>query len=130
MYKANDNSEISSLQNQFTAYLSKSIKRRKIQYLISMNKIYIYETDIDNYQNYLSVQTDYIQHINDSDMLERALIIIKEKERYILLAHVIEGKTFSEIAIELHMGYKGVAAAYYRALKKLRKIKGGYENEF
>lgn len=130
MYKANDNSEISSLQNQFTAYLSKSIKRRKIQYLINMNKIYIYETDIDNYQNYLSVQTDYIQHINDSDILERALIIIKEKERYILLAHVIEGKTFNEIAMELHMRYKGVAAAYYRTLKKLRKIIGGYENEF
>lgn len=130
MHKANDNSEINSLQNQFTAYLSKSIKRRRIQYLISMNKVYIYETDIDSYQHYITIQTDYIQHINDSDILERALKIIKEKERYILLAHVIEGKTFAEIAMELHMGYKGVAAAYYRVLEKLRKIIGGNENEF
>lgn len=35
---------------------------------------------------------------------------ISEKERYVFLAHVLDEKSFEELAEELHMGYKGVAA--------------------
>ncbi len=39
---------------------------------------------------------------------------------YVFLARVLEEKRFKEIAQELGMGEKGVAAIYYRTVKKLR----------
>ena len=43
------------------------------------------------------------------------------------LARVLEEKKFKEIAEELGMGEKGVAAIYYRTVKKLRDILEGDE---
>lgn len=57
----------------------------------------------------------------DSMMLAQALGRISDRERYILLAHTLEERTFRELAVELGMGHKGVAAIYYRALQKLKK---------
>ena len=45
---------------------------------------------------------------------------IKEKERYVVLARILDEKGFDEIADELGIGYKGVAAIYYRAIRKLK----------
>lgn len=47
---------------------------------------------------------------------------INEKERYVILARVIEEKGFDKIAAELGIGYKGAAAMYYRAIKKLKNM--------
>ena len=55
---------------------------------------------------------------------------IKEQERYILLARVIEEKSFSQIAGETGLSYKGAAAAYYRTLERLRKLLGGGRRGF
>ena len=53
---------------------------------------------------------------------------IKEKERYVILARILDEKGFNEIADELGMGYKGVAAIYYRAIRKLKNILGGEDS--
>ena len=54
-----------------------------------------------------------------------ALKQLDERERYVLVARVLEGKTFDEIADKLGIKYKGVAAIYYRTTAKLRNILGG-----
>lgn len=65
-----------------------------------------------------------IYDLTEYEAVYQALRAIREKERYILLARVVEEKSFSEIASELHMGYKGAAAIYYRTIEKLRRMLG------
>lgn len=52
---------------------------------------------------------------------------LTERERYILLAHVLDERNFAALARELGLGYKGTAAIYYRAVQKVRKSMGGGE---
>lgn len=35
-------------------------------------------------------------------------------------SHVLDEKGFEELAKELHLGYKGVAAIYYRTVRKIK----------
>ena len=61
-----------------------------------------------------------IEAFLENEILVQAIKDIREKERYVFLARVLEEKRFKEIAEELGMGEKGVAAIYYRTVKKLR----------
>ena len=54
-------------------------------------------------------------------MLTQALGQISDRERYIFFARALERRSFQDLALELGLGYKGVAAIYYRALQKLKK---------
>ena len=53
--------------------------------------------------------------------LEQALQKISERDRYVLFARILAERSFEELAAELGVGYKGIAAVYYRALQKLKK---------
>ena len=75
-------------------------------------------------------EQDRILQFAEYDALRQALKEIKEQERYILLARVIEEKSFSQIAGETGLSYKGAAAAYYRTLERLRKLLGGGRRGF
>ena len=48
-----------------------------------------------------------------------------QRDRYILLAKILEDRTFGELSEELGVGYKGIAAAYYRAVQKIKRKLGG-----
>ena len=61
------------------------------------------------------------QPVLDGLMLAQALGQISDRERYIFFARALEKRNFDDLAAELGMGYKGVAAAYYRAVQKLKK---------
>ena len=50
-----------------------------------------------------------------------ALDQLQKRERYILLARILEERSFTELAQELQIGYKGAAAFYYRALSRIRE---------
>ena len=53
-----------------------------------------------------------------------ALDQLQKRERYILLARILEERSFTELAElaqELQIGYKGAAAIYYRALSCIRE---------
>lgn len=45
---------------------------------------------------------------------------LSDRERYILLERVVCERSFDELAAELGIGYKGAAAIYYRAIKKIK----------
>ena len=61
------------------------------------------------------------QPVLESLMLTQALGQISDRERYIFFARALEKRSFDDLAAELGMGYKGVAAVYYRAIQKLKK---------
>lgn len=61
----------------------------------------------------------------ENQRLLHALLDLTERERYIFLAHVLDERSFSELSAELGLGYKGVAAVYYRTVQKIqRKMRG------
>ena len=66
----------------------------------------------------------------DTTGLERAFQWIEPRDRYIFFAHVLDERTFTELAAELGIGYKGVAAAYYRTIHKIRNVLQGDAHGF
>ena len=74
--------------------------------------------------------TDETDKLADVEALLMAMKAISEKERYVLLTRVIDGKDFGAIAVELGISYKGAASIYYRTIEKLRRMLGGEQNEF
>ena len=63
----------------------------------------------------------------ENQRLLYALMDLTERERYILLAHVLDERNFAALAGELGLWYKGAAAIYYRAVQKVRRSMGGGE---
>ena len=124
----NGHGESNILQNQFTAYLVTAIHWQKIAYLRKRTKLGKHElpTSFDSpfthtlesmAENVFSVE----QPILDSITLAQALSKISDRERYILLARVLEDRSFEDLASELGVGYKGAAALYYRTIQKIKR---------
>jgi RNA polymerase sigma factor (sigma-70 family) len=135
MWQRNDGkSEANILQNQFTKYLMTAIRRRKAAYLNHQGTVERYEFSVDFQEVWPEFSTDPdildclpLQMQLENTALKLALEQMKERERYIFLAKVLDDRRFEELAAELDMGYKGVAATYYRALEKIRKEMRGEE---
>lgn len=119
-------SENEILQNEFTAFITTSLKRERIKYLKKATRrqgsVYIMS---DNDLDLIPDETDFSLDLCEYDALVQALKILDERERYVLFARVLEEKSFEEIADKLGLKYKGVAAIYYRTTAKLRNILGG-----
>lgn len=131
MYKRNDGLiGVHILQNQFTAYLRNAVHNGRIDYLRGKDKPQRYEITLEDMEYLMAEEKDFLLPLAEYEALRQALQEIKEQERYILLARVIEEKGFAQIADEVGLSYKGTAAVYYRTLKKLRKLLGGERNEF
>ena len=124
----NGQGEANILQNQFTAYLMTAIRWQKITYLRKQAKLGKHElsTDFDSpfvhslastVENVFSVE----QPVLESITLAQALGKISDRERYILLARILEDRSFEELASELGIGYKGAAALYYRTIQKIKR---------
>lgn len=131
MYYRNDGSdEINAVQNQFTAYLTTAIRNARTQYIRNKVRRLQIELTIDEIE-YLGIPAEnQMEKLTDAEDLLAALQIIRKKERYVLIARVIDEKGFEEIARELGMTYKGAAAIYYRTLEKLKRMLGGDMDEF
>lgn len=126
--------EANMVQNRFTKYLVVSVHRKKSAVLHDRRKIRDSESSTDDWDALpgIAVEEDYAQQVSspldfENAALSRALAQLKERDRYIFFARVLDEKEFYDLAIELGMGYKGVAAAYYRAIEKIKKEMRGEE---
>ncbi len=126
--------EANMVQNRFTKYLVVSVHRKKSAVLQGRRKIRDSENFTDDWDALpgIAVEEDYTQQVSspldfENTALSRALSQLKERDRYIFFARVLDEKEFYDLAIELGMGYKGVAAAYYRAIEKIKKEMRGEE---
>ena len=127
-YRNNGQGEDNILQNQFTTYLMTAIRWQKIAYLKRRTRLGTHElpTDFDSaFAQMMEVQgkstVSVEQPVLDSLMLAQALGQISDRERYVFFARALEKRSFDDLAAELGIGYKGVAAVYYRAIQKLKK---------
>ncbi len=124
----NGSNENNRLQNQFTAYLKKAVHFRRIRYLADRSRVAGNELSLAESEFAMPDKTDIIQEIADYEAMQQAMKSIKEKERRIVIARIVEEKSFDKIADELGMTYKAVTSLYYRVLKKLRQhMEGGDE---
>ena len=123
--KNNGSDEHDILQNQFTAFLTVAVSNARIDYLRVRIRRLQRELVTEEYEILFSEDHDYIEALSENDALRYAMQEIKDKERYVVLSRILDEKGFDEIADELGMGYKGVAAIYYRAIRKLKDILGG-----
>ena len=120
--------ESNMFQNQFTAYLTKAIRSKKIQFLCSKERQKQHEISLDTQEYALKIQSssDMLESMSlldqiENTLLQQALHKLKARERYILFAKIFNERTFDELSAELGIGYKGIAAIYYRMINKIRK---------
>lgn len=132
-FRNNGKGEDNILQNKFTKYLIISIHRKKTAFMQQRDKIIVHEQLLDSWERAsLNIHEDMSDR---SDLLEnmdfiQALESISERDRYIFFAHVLDDRGFAELGSELGLGYKGVAAAYYRTIKKIKEGMRGEKDEF
>ena len=135
--KNNGKSETEILQNQFTAYLATAVQRRRNDYLQQMDRRQQIESLTEDFMFMpeCSMEQDMLlglpvlMQLEDSALLH-ALRELSERERYIFLARAVDGKSFEMLAEETGMGYKGVAAVYYRTVQKIKRKIKVMKNEF
>ena len=126
-YRNDGNREDYIVQNQFTAYLQVALKRRKKEYISKFYRLQKHEQPMepesvlfsdndrnDELYNGIEYQSEFIAVLKAMDQLQ-------ERERFVIVARSLEERSFEELAQELQIGYKGVAAIYYRAIRSIRK---------
>ena len=121
------------LQNKFTSYLLSAVKRRKALYIDSalrerklgeMIEDTATDESFDFEAEYFWDAPVYMKIQNEK--LYQALFELSERERYVFFNRVLEEKSMDELAAELGLSYKGVAAVYYRTVQRIRnKMRGG-----
>jgi RNA polymerase sigma factor (sigma-70 family) len=118
------------LLNQFTAYLMKAVKNRKIQYLshkAKLSRLEKMDAIIEPLEEFdLLSGLPVIDQLEDR-RLQKALHRSNERDLYILFTKTLGCRSLAEIAKELNMGFYAVTSAYYRVLRKLRQSLEGDE---
>lgn len=119
-----------ALQNSFTAYVLVAIKRKKRDYLQKRSRIETYESMTDplavRFAGNPANELPFVAPQIEDDALMQALTQLTAKERYILFQRVLYGSEYDELAADLNLRYNGIASAYHRIIKKLRKeLQGG-----
>jgi len=128
VYKKNDGiGEDNILQNQFTAYLIRAVRNRKIQCFQQRAKLNNLETILETQASFFwplpdDEPTDRLPVIDllENTQLQKALHRKKERELYILFARTLHEKPFDEIAHELGLKVKTATSIYYRLIEKLK----------
>lgn len=120
------------LRNCFTAYIASAVQHRRIDYIKQlekcqeinghMEKIYYPESfDLER----AALNGLPITMKMENEALLQVFLELEERERYVLLKRVIDETSLEDLANELGLTYKGAAAVYYRAVKKIRNRMGG-----
>ena len=130
----NGKGEPNILQNRFSRYLKTAVQWKKMDLFRTRTKVYGHEYFNDVWGNIpgMIVEDTYFNSPMQFDTigLEQILRQIEKRDRYIFYAHVLDERTFTELAAELGLTYKGVTAAYYRVIHKIRDALRGDEYEF
>ena len=116
------------LQNRFTAYLLSAVQRRKAQFIDTLMKVQQISTLIEEtvMDTVLDLEKEASQGIPlymrlQNEQLFLSLSRLTERERYVFFTRALNERSLDELASELGLSYKGVAAIYYRTIQKIKK---------
>ena len=130
MLKRYDRIEGNTVQNRFTAMLKVAVRNKRIDYIKRISTIKNRELFIEDSTYRFGEESKEMQTILDYDLLRSALKSLTERERNIIVFHLIEDKNFEEVGRQFGLSYKAAAAAFYRAVQKLRTKIGRYYDGF
>ncbi len=124
--------EAEILQNKFTAYVTCAVQQKKKDYLKKLkdyqNRVCTLEkadmAEIVGIESRIVEDLPILMRLQNEALLD-AILMLRERERYILLNCALKEKSFTDLSKELGMSYKAVAAIYYRTIKKVRNKMGG-----
>lgn len=126
--KYEDQTRDEVLQNRFTAYLTSAVSRRRAEYIdkliqlqnqLNFNSANIVDKNFDVEEEVLKSFPLHLQIQNEDLFL--SIAELSEQERYIFFNRALGELSLNEMAAELGMNYKTVAAVYYRTIQKLKK---------
>lgn len=134
-FKKNMSESGDDLRNRFTAYLVTALHRKRCSAIAARIRHQKYEVamDIQDLPTDQSVEwpSDTREIVSmeqiefKNDQLEQAISSLNERERFVLFNRALTERSFEDIAADLDLTYKGAAAIYYRAMKKIKKNMGG-----
>lgn len=114
------------IQNLFTAYLLTAVKRTRAAHFRKLCSRQDHEVPVEDlWHPVMDSELDemdsfpFLQRL-DNPLLLYALNQLSDRELYVLLERAVEEKSFDELASELDLKYKGVAAIYYRTIEKVK----------
>ena len=116
------------LQNRFTAYLLSAVQRRRTAYIdakvracqiSSLDEKICEDRKFDLDREALKSFPLFMKPQNEK--LFQFLSELSERERYVFFNRALDEKSLDELAAELGLSYKGVAAIYYRAIQKIKR---------
>ncbi len=120
------------LQNKFTAYVTRAVQRKKKDYLKKLKNYQDRVCTLDEAEmaGIASIESKAVERLPilmriQNEALLDAVLMLSEREQYILLNCALKEKTFTELSQELGLSYKGIAAIYYRAIQKIQRRMGG-----
>ena len=121
------------IQNKFTAYLLRAVKRRRALYIeqavheaeaIEKAEEAFVEKPFDLEDEAFKDAPVYMKLQNEK--LYEALLQLSEREQYVFFNRVLDEKTFDQLAVEMGLSYKCVSTVYYRAVQRIKKrMRGG-----
>lgn len=121
------------IQNKFTAYLLRAVKRRRALYIeqavheaeaIEKAGEAFVEKPFDLEDEAFKDAPVYMKLQNEK--LYEALLQLSEREQYVFFNRVLDEKTFDQLAVEMGLSYKCVSTVYYRAVQRIKKrMRGG-----
>lgn len=132
-----DPSECSdALQNQFTAYLVRALRRRRAAYIHTQTRRAEREVITDTPETFWAAEAppeerpaceplSFHDVPFENERLEKALWALSDRERRVLFGRAVAGRSLQALAEENGLRYKGAAALYYRSLQKLRRTMEG-----
>lgn len=117
-----------ALQNRFTGYLQVALKRKKRDYIQKQLRKKAHEFPanfqagelVDGSNSGFGEGCKGLSQLEDI-ALARVLSGLTARERFILFERVLNDRRYDELAEVLGLRYSGVASAYHRIIKKLRK---------
>lgn len=128
MWQWNNRDIREEVQIRFTGYVIQAVKRTQRDYLISLYRHTDREVLTEEiYTVGKTLEQDVMDQMPiwetiEDDALLYALKKLNKQERYILLGRILDDSSFHVLGAKQGLSYKGAAAVYYRAIKKLRRI--------
>lgn len=105
---------------KFINYMKKALLHKKMNYIRDNKQINERECTIEKIE-YLT----YIENEEHLDLLEK---VLNQKEKIVLELHILEKRTYNEIAKKLKVKPESIRKIQYRAIKKIIKWRKDNEN--
>ena len=98
--------------------------RDHMRYLTRTDPSRVYDWILDSASDYLSSknQLNHVDDIDNDDELNRALSVLSDKERQIVLFHAKMDLTFKDIGKKINLSESQASRIYKKAIDKMRKV--------